>query len=511
MDAAFEIRRAHLRYPPPRRSSFPTACLAFLIVSLGYAADLLAQEVVARVQVDHGSWSNCGDGPFGGPPEIYWIVTIDGQPSDNRSSAIYSNISPFNLNLEFSQRVDFTKGSVSLRIEQRDRDGGLTFDDDRCDISPVDDILDLTLDLVGCSVSGDVSGTCGTSISASGAFRFTVFVDEPPSAPGLQVTCIHDPIWPQPGQTVTITANSLDGVLAPRLADAVEIRVDNRTAPALTMAGTTATFTSAALPGPTFNYGCRIKDDGLIAWTGWRTVAVGTSDLTAGYGDRIPVLYTGTRSSRLDMVFYADRDSYAMGSSDPAFLGHVRDALTKAYFTEDIYLDNQDKMNYWIALPGGKADPDCEIDAPQKSWEDTGIVLHTDDFRDCAPGGERVFSTEPGSFRTILHESGHLPFGMADEYCCDGGYFQAAPFPNVYHLRDANMNVPLGCADDAPSVGKTAADCRSWVEPIDWWFDNTWWTSDPVSDDLMVDRQTRRELDTRRMGWLFDVCRGAGC
>ena len=123
--------------------------------------------------------------------------------------------------------MDFSKGSVSLRIEQRDRDGGLTFDDDRCDISPVDDILDLTLDLTACSVSGDVSGACGTSISASGAFRFTVFVDEPPSAPGLQVNCIHDPIWPQPGQAVTVTAMSLDGTLASRLADAVEIWVDD--------------------------------------------------------------------------------------------------------------------------------------------------------------------------------------------------------------------------------------------------------------------------------------------
>ena len=60
-------------------------------------------------------------------------------------------------------------------------------------------------------------------------------------------------------------------------------------------------------------------------------------------------------------------------------------------------------------------------------------------------------------------------------------------------------------------MGKTAADCRRWVEPIDWWFDSDWFTSDPVSNDVMVDHGPRRELDNRRMNWLFDVCRGAGC
>ena len=280
----------------------------------------------------------------------------------------------------------------------------------------------------------------------------------------------------------------------------------------MTIAGTTASFTTAALPGPTFNYGCRIRDDGLTAWTGWRTVAVGTSDLTDGYGDRIPVMYTGTHSSRLDLVFYADRDSYGMGSSDPAFLGHVRDAITNAYFSDAIYLDNQDKVNYWIARPAGKADPDCEIDAPTKSWEDAGIVFHTDNFRDCAPGGERVFSTEPGSFGTILHESGHRPFGLADEYCCDGGYLRDRPLPQrVLHPGSGSAVLPPGVLERRALGGQMAADCRRWVEPIDWWFDSDWFTSDPVSNDVMVDHGPRRELDNRRMNWLFDVCRGAGC
>ena len=485
-----------------------------LLVCATHAPLASAQQVVVRVLIERTSWFNCDDGPFGGPPEIYFKVIIDGHELNSRNDAIFTNFSPFAVNREFSQPVDFASGSVPIRIEQWDRDSGLTFDDDRCDISPNGDELDLTLDLINCQVSGEASGACATTLAGRTPFEFQVTVDEPPSAPGLQTSCIHDPIWPQPGETVTITANALDGTLAPRLADSIEIWVDDRTGPATASPGTTLSFTAGPFSAETFTYGCRVIDDGLSIWTGWRTVAVGTSALTDAYGDRIPIMYTGSRSSRLDFVFYADRDSYS-SSSDPAFLNDVRNAISNGYYADAVYLTNQDKINYWLAQATGKADPDCEIDAPTRAWEDVGLVFHTDDFRDCAPGGKRVFSTEPASFGTIRHETGHRPFGLADEYCCDGGYFQTSPFPDIYDSRTAVMlpggGVIIGCEDDAVNVGRTAADCRSWDEDIPWWFDDTWYTSDPDSDDLMFDRGQRRALDDRRMNWLFDVCRGAAC
>jgi hypothetical protein len=460
-----------------------------------------AQEVTVRVKIEHSDWFNCDDGPLGGPPEIYFAVTIDGNRLQNRDNQIFVNISPFTVDQEFSQRVDISRGTIPIVIEQWDADSGVTFGDDQCNISATGDEIDLLLDLTACTVSGEVSGICDVTLASPTreSFQFSVRVEEPASAPDLNVRCIHNPIWPQPGDPVTIRAQSLDGRLAPRLADTVEIWVDNQTAPALTAPGMEHTFTAGPFTGETFTYGCRIVDDGLEAWTGWRTVAVGTSSLTEAYRGRIPILYTGPRPSRLDMVFYADRDSY-MGSNDPQFLNDVGNAITMSYFTEDVFLVNQDKMNYWLAEDTGTADPDCEIEAPQKSWEDAGIIFHTDDFRDCNPGG--VFSSEPASFRTILHETGHRPFGLADEYPPDGGYFQTEIFPNVYST---------GCAEDAVNVGRTAGDCRSFEEEVPWWFNRIWFTSDPASDDLMVDRGTRRALDNRRIHWLFDVCRGSGC
>ncbi|HEX6899379.1 MAG TPA: hypothetical protein VF789_06680 [Thermoanaerobaculia bacterium] len=469
-----------------------------------------AQEVTVRVTIEHSQWFNCDDGPFGGPPDIYFAVTIDGNRLETRDNQISVNIGPgFTVNQEFSQRVDISRGTIPIVIEQWDADSGATGSDDQCQISATGNELDLLLDLTACTVSGEVSGVCDVTLESPSfeSLEFSIRVEEPASAPGLNVRCIHDPIWPQPGDTVRITADSLDGNLGQRLADRVEIWVDNQTNPSVNAPGFNSAFTAGPYTGEKLTYGCRIVDDGLVAWTGWRTVAVGTSPLTEDYGGRIPILYTGPRSSRLDMVFYADRDSYT-SSNDPQFLTDVRNAIVNSYYTEDVFLVNQDRMNYWLAEDTGRADTGCEIEAPRKSWEDAGIILHTDNLRDCAKNG--VFSSEPNSFRTILHETGHRPFGLADEYCCDGGYFQTNPFPDLYSPVAPIFSL-VTCAEDAVNVGRTEADCRSFVEDVPWWFDNTWFTSDPASDDLMVDRGRRRALDNRRIFWLFDVCRGSGC
>ena len=100
---------------------------------------------------------------------------------------------------------------------------------------------------------------------------------------------------------------------------------------------------------------------------------------------------------------------------------------------------------------------------------DTGAIFHTDFFRDYACGTKRFFSTWTGSSifdRIMLHETGHRPFGLADEYCCDGGYWKPGDRDDPYSLGRL-PNVYGGgnpCADDTSDVGKTPADCRRWVE-----------------------------------------------
>jgi hypothetical protein len=42
-----------------------------------------------------------------------------------------------------------------------------------------------------------------------------------------------------------------------------------------------------------------------------------------------------------------------------------------------------------------------------------------------APGV--AVTSEPTSFNTIVHEASHAVFGLPDEYCCDGGYWERRP------------------------------------------------------------------------------------
>ena len=92
-------------------------------------------------------------------------------------------------------------------------------------------------------------------------------------------------------------------------------------------------------------------------------------------------------------------------------------------------------------------------------FADAGAIVHRDaSIRDCAPGGDRFFTGDATHMdggllgRVFLHETGHRPFGLADEYCCDGGYFQADPFPNVYEE-------PEDCEDDI-------AGLQSWTSRL---------------------------------------------
>jgi hypothetical protein len=351
-------------------------------------------------------------------------------------------------------------------------------------------------------------------------------VDQPTAAPGLQVRCIHSPVWPQPGEPVTITVRALSGELQPKFADDIEIWVDDRTAPVLTTNGTVdATTTVGPFAGSQFSYACRVREAGLTAFTGWRTVGVGPQS-----GSAAPVLITGPTASRLDVVFVADRTEYD-SATDPDFLRDVRDAITNAYYVRSpfdpsrggndpadfaILLSNQDKFNFWIAnelgQAGGFDGGDCDHQAPQVSSADTRALLHNQNLRDCFDPGERIFSTIVRNNGTILHESGHALFGLADEYCCDGGYFQTETNQNIYlktqrppdHLRQL-------CAEDAPSLGRTAADCREFREDVPFWFDTDWTTSEPATDDLMADNGKPNSADLRRMNAMFTECLNAGC
>jgi hypothetical protein len=211
------------------------------------------------------------------------------------------------------------------------------------------------------------------------------------------------------------------------------------------------------------------------------------------------------------------------------FQTDVRDAIVDAYYVRSpsdpgrpvnnpadfaIFLANQDKFNFWIANERGHLDTsgDCEHEGPQIGFADSHVLLHNKVFRDCQNPDLRTFSSFAHNPGTILHESGHGLFGLADEYCCDGGYFQTATNPNIYLKRQPPPPpVRLRCADDAPNLGRTAADCRDFSEDIPFWFDTDWSTSEPATDDLMADIGKPQAADIRRIEAVFAACLNAGC
>jgi hypothetical protein len=506
--------------------------LAGCLLLLGASGAGVAHAIDVKVRVTIERVRALTDFEGGGEADFYAVVTIDGQEFENKDDAIDDDddISP---NWEFSRSVDVARGSIPVVIRIFDEDGIFRLDDDEADLieGPARG-LGLTVTLAPCNVrltdpdqtvSGPgivfdgPEGSCGTRIFAGGfgadsaAIEFRIVVEEPPSAPGLRVDCLHSPIWPQPTDMVTITANARDGALAPRVADNIEIWVNDRTAPARSAGGVTLAHTVGPFPAGSFSYGCRVVDDGVPVFTGWRVVSVGSPAL----GRAVPVLFTGPLASRIDLVFIPDSASYPAGATDATFLADVRNVI-QAYYSEDIYLTNQDKVNFWVAQDTGTARNDCSSETPD-NWDDdytfaeTGAVMHRDGtIRDCAPGGEQFFSGDATRLdggrlgRVFLHETGHRPFGLADEYCCDGGYYQSEPFPNVY-------SEPEDCADDAPGLGRTAAACREFEEDGFWFFDSDWSVSDPATNDLMVDNLTAQGADARRMNWMFGQCAAAGC
>lgn len=427
------------------------------------AAELNVRVTIERIREIRGFG-------LGDSPDFYAVVSIDGEAFDNKNTPEQDeqegddDITP---NWEFTRAVDDSGGTIPVTLSIFEEDGFLRFDDDHADITPGGNRdLSFDLTLAPCEVAGEIFGGCGTSLVSVGdddddvaEVTFRVEVDEPVASPGLQVRCIHSPVWPQPGEPVTITAQALSGELVRKFADNIEIWVDDRTAPVLTTSGTVeASATVGPIEGSEFSYGCRVRDDGQAAFSGWRTVGVGPQP-----GSAAPVLITGPTSSRLDVVFVAEQDDYE-SATDPLFRTDVRDSIVDAYYARSpfnpgvrvnapadfaVLLSNQDKFNFWIADEQGHVNVigDCDLDAPRVGFADTHVLLHTNQlFRDCQNPDTRTFSSLNSDNGTILHESGHGLFGLADEYCCDGGYFQAATNPNI----SPSGSTPIGRPRNRP-------------------------------------------------------------
>jgi PKD repeat protein len=453
-------------------------------------------------------------------PEFYAVVTIDKTVKDNLAgNEPFEGRDDIWPGWEFTKWINASKSYASVIIAIWDEDEVVGNEDEHGDVKPgPGKDLVLNVSWTPCWVSGDVGGSCDLTFGGRGDgddkddvyVVFKIELVEPAYASNLRVKCMHRPVWPKPTDVVNITAESFYSNGTPNYdTDILEIWVNDKNTPAISYWGEVVRHQAGPFNDPSFAYGCRVVHQGVPVFSGWRYVTVGDTASSAA----IPVLYTGPKSSSIDIVFIADRDDYT-GPDDDMFLRNVSTVIYSGYYYEDVFLRNQDKMNFWLADKMGDAShtpPDDWDFEPPSNWDedytfaDAGAILHMDLFRDAARTKDRIFSTEPYEPWTARHEAGHIPFSLADEYEPDGGYFETPHYPNIFEeLED--------CEEDAPRLGRTPSDCRLIEEEGSyWWDDGRWYTSEPAGNDLMDNSGPAQAADIRRIDWLFTMCDSAQC
>ena len=180
-------------------------------------------------------------------------------------------------------------------------------------------------------------------------------------------------------------------------------------------------------------------------------------------GDLVePYVLYGQPSDKIDVILIP-ADTYAGDTAQ--FLEDLEDVIENGYYASDAISANRNKINiYYMSEEAGvTAYPACGFTPPTGDCDDFGDavlfadsigVIHPNDFRDWAGTkcDRRIFTSEPTSYRTFVHESGHSLFGLKDEYCCDSHYSQNDPNPNIWSSESA-------CEDDAVSEGWDPDDC----------------------------------------------------
>lgn len=437
-------------------------------------------------------------------------------------------------------------GLVPFVIEVFEYDTFINWGDDGCDISEFDSDNDLNfvLDTSVCQITGDVTGLCRESIPSRGSsdesaeITFTVEWYYPPNVPGLLVRCTHTPIWPQPTDNqVSITVESLDGSENNPLrvsADTIAVTFNGDRTTGTVREQALGRFTQTySLPAGSrsFSYQCDATRSSLQASSGQtRIVPVGVPNTQNGTPTRVVPVYSSVPSNEaIDILFVAEQDTYANGGpQDPAFLMDVERYIRDAYFDTAVYLRNQDILNLWIALdtrdvvtvvpPNPLMPTKCQLDETRSQisgwvsshpFAETTAIIHSEGCAiDRAQRWGSARNLTASSVNVLAHETGHSPFGLADEYFVANyeAYFRTDPYPNIYWRETGESS----CAEDAPDLGRSAEDCHiiDGASADDAWYGGAvWYTSEPLSNDLMLDNLDVQAADLRRMNWLFTIIR----
>ena len=472
---------------------------------------------------------------------------IGDQPFTSNTIKIGSGaqiIVKIDVNQEFQVAVELSP-NIPIHLEQWESGEGEFGGDAFCQE------IDVILNPATCQVSGDLSGTCDTPLQFDDFSEHWLFTI---SVPHLNLRCLHYPIWPlKPGELVEIRAEVLDqnGNPITSPVDNIEIFADDMVTPIKTSVGGPSVLQASHAPagGPEgLVYRCRANHNlAPMLTSGTEFVSSGQRRVQIGQpeeGRAVKILNTGPSNSKVDIFFIVDptaKDAfnnllYPKGAMDPAFLDDVHTVIRDAYYAGNatlrttglLFLGNQDMLNFWIALDPAKATPrlppECpDIDEPN-GWDsdyifaDLGVIIHpVPTFaRSCAFPSQRLTGVFPigtiaNGIRTLLHETGHVPFGLSDEYCCDGSYLEHPfnlpseiphldNFPNVYrNVSPDHPNPRDRCLEDPLAVAGSCDLITGRAFRLD--------SASTIGDDIMVGGNSPQAADKRRINLFFNICR----
>ena len=248
-----------------------------------------------------------------------------------------------------------------------------------------------------------------------------------------------------------------------------------------------------------------VDNEGASAADGWIYFAAGEWPWP---DNPIPIYGRGAPAEKIDLVFMPDPD---YGGDNAQFMQDASDLLADAYFATGVFAEHirrfRGTWNFYITYRTADAmGYGSGCNGTPSNWTtmraivNSGGILHTAPLRDCGGVGDGSrFSVEIGEAftnPTALHETGHSVFSLADEYCCDGGYWETTPHPNV-------MDTEANCQSVATTNGWATTDCVQIGT-------TGWWRLDPNADLMRQNNSNNNPMersDLKRVYWLyFDQC-----
>lgn len=192
----------------------------------------------------------------------------------------------------------------------------------------------------------------------------------------------------------------------------------------------------------------------------------------------IPIVYSQDPECAVDIVFVPDED---YGLNVPAFLDDVKVLIEEGYYKTTEVAANKDKFNFYYVPEFGDYQSFCaKFEFPDRYYQDcdaiadVSAIVFSGEERACADGGKSFSAdADPTRAKVVVHETGHIVFGLSDEYAgYGGGYWDGAP--NVFtSLSQCNQNSvnPSDCYNFCPEnkCWPEADDTESIQKCEDWW------------------------------------------